>query len=555
MSSLLTRAESRAAVLGGVIAIAAISVAIAVPVTALLWRGTTGEAPDLGFDSYLLRVTRFTLLQAVLSTLLSVALAIPLARALARRPSFPGRVWLLRLFAVPLGLPPLVAALGLLTIWGRQGAVNDLLTGLTGGEPFSIYGLSGILLAHVFFNLPLTARLLLLGLERLPQEYWKNAAILGLGQWTTFRHVEWPAMLQPALAAASLVFMLCITSFTLVLVLGGGPAATTLEVAVYQALRFDFDPSRAVFLAVIQIALTIAALALLRLTGGRDDVSELMVTGQARPDVHGRAAGLVDMTVILVAALFVLSPLLATLVAGLSADLPRLLTEAALWRAGLTSLGVALCAALLSLLLALLLIRARLQMPGLGAQRTKHGLDALAGAAGSLVLMVPPIVLGAGWFLLFRGARGSILLPLILIIIINAMMALPFVMRVLEGAYRTAMSRNGQLALALGVTGLSRIRRIDLPALARPLGAAFAFAMALSLGDLGAIALFGNDRLVTLPYLLLQKMGSYRTADAAGMALILATLCIGLMMLADRSVSRQRSGTQKNPQKNKGRMP
>ena len=43
--------------------------------------------------------------------------------------------------------------------------------------------------------------------------------------------------------------------------------------------------------------------------------------------------------------------------------------------------------------------------------------------------------------------------------------------------------------------------------------------MALSLGDLGVIALFGSDAVQTLPYLLLARMGSYRTADAAGLAL------------------------------------
>jgi thiamine transport system permease protein len=69
-----------------------------------------------------------------------------------------------------------------------------------------------------------------------------------------FRLIEWPAMRRSAAGAAGLVFMLCATSFTLVLVLGGGPAATTLEVAIYQALRFDFDPNRAVLLSFIQIA-------------------------------------------------------------------------------------------------------------------------------------------------------------------------------------------------------------------------------------------------------------------------------------------------------------
>jgi thiamine transport system permease protein len=61
-----------------------------------------------------------------------------------------------------------------------------------------------------------------------------------------------------------------------------------------------------------------------------------------------------------------------------------------------------------------------------------------------------------------------------------------------------------------------------------------AFAMALSLGDLGVIALFGSDAVQTLPYLLLGRMGSYRTEDAAGIALLLGLLCLGLMLLADR---------------------
>ena len=36
-----------------------------------------------------------------------------------------------------------------------------------------------------------------------------------------------------------------------------------------------------------------------------------------------------------------------------------------------------------------------------------------------------------------------------------------------------------------------------------------------------------------LPYVLLARMGSYRTADAAGIALILAMVCLGLTVLSD----------------------
>jgi thiamine transport system permease protein len=58
--------------------------------------------------------------------------------------------------------------------------------------------------------------------------------------------------------------------------------------------------------------------------------------------------------------------------------------------------------------------------------------------------------------------------------------------------------------------------------------------MALSLGDLGVIALSGSDSVQTLPYLLLPRLGSYRTDDAAGLALLLGLLCLVLVYLADR---------------------
>ena len=106
-------------------------------------------------DLYVWRVLRFTLLQATLSSALSVLPAIFVARALARQ-DFMGRRILLALFAVPLSLPVIVAIFGLTTLFGTAG--------LLGGW-FSLYGLSGIVLAHVFFNLPLATRLLLDALE------------------------------------------------------------------------------------------------------------------------------------------------------------------------------------------------------------------------------------------------------------------------------------------------------------------------------------------------------------------------------------------------------
>jgi len=530
---MLTRAEHRAARASGLAGLLSVGLALAVPVSVLLAHGAAAELSPAQMD-YLVRITRFTLVQAGLSTLLSLVIAVPLARALARRPAFPGRRWLISLFAVPLGLPPLVAALGLIEIWGRNGALNKGL-GLLGAEtPFSIYGLSGILIAHVFFNLPLAVRFILPTLERLPSEYWKTAANLGMGGFSLFRLIEWPAMRRSVSGAAGLVFMLCATSFTLVLVLGGGPAATTLEVAIYQALRFDFDPGRAVLLAAIQIGLTLAVMLGLKWISAPSEAGDTVGASAGRPDAPGGIRALADVALIGLALLFVAAPMAAVVVSGLAADLARLLTDALFWRAAVTSLLIGLAAATLAVLLAGMLVRARYSAQQAPASPALGLLAGLSGAAGSLTLLVPPVVLGAGWFLLLGGGIGQLLAPLCVIVTVNALMALPFVMRVIEPAHSSAMERNGRLALSLGITGFTRLWQIDIPALMLPLITGFVFATALSLGDLGAIALFGSDRIVTLPWLLYQKLGSYRTADAAGLALLLGGMTMGLMLAADR---------------------
>jgi thiamine transport system permease protein len=55
--------------------------------------------------------------------------------------------------------------------------------------------------------------------------------------------------------------------------------------------------------------------------------------------------------------------------------------------------------------------------------------------------------------------------------------------------------------------------------------------MALSLGDLGAVALFGSSELTTLPWLVYSRLSSYRTNDADGLALILGIICLALTMI------------------------
>jgi len=105
--------------------------------------------------------------------------------------------------------------------------------------------------------------------------------------------------------------------------------------------------------------------------------------------------------------------------------------------------------------------------------------------------------------------------------------------RIIEPAMLGHAQAYDRLALSLGLGGVRRFRLIDWPVLGRPAGLAAALAMAMSLGDLGIITLFGSEDFITLPYLLLQRMGTYRTTDAAGLALILGGLCLALIWTAE----------------------
>lgn len=492
--------------------------------------GGSGFQAATNFDAYLWRVARFTVLQAIASSMLSIAFAIPVARALHAQTHFPGRAFILRLFALPLALPALVAVLGITSIYGRNGLLASVFATAGYSLQPDIYGLSGILIAHVFFNMPLAVRFILAAYESIPTDYWKLSAQLGMDSRARFRLIEWPVIRRSLPGMMGLIFMLCVTSFTIVLTLGGGPRATTLEVAIYQSLHFDFDPSRAVALTATQLAITLLILLSLHLTGRPSEEGFTHRATAQRFEQPSRGESAFNITIILIGFLYVALPIAGVVISGLAADLVRLLRERVVWRAIATSLALGFSAAILSVLLSLALVSAR---EATRSRKMANSFD----TGPSLILVMPPIVIGAGWFLLLRHFTNPFIMAPFMVVTVNAAMAMPFAVRLLRPAWDTAAARHNRLCAQLGITGINRLRLIDWPSIRKPFGMAFAFAMALSIGDLGTIALFGSDSLMTLPYLLLQRMGSYRTFDAAGLALILGLFCLTLMMIADRAAT------------------
>ena len=313
----------------------------------------------------------------------------------------------------------------------------------------------------------------------------------------------------------------------MVLTLGGGPGATTLEVAIYQALRFDYDPARAAVLGFAQLIVcgTFVVLA------GRHTASAYDWPALRRPmrrramNSGGSRSG--DGFVLACSVAFVAVPIAAIVASGLVADFD----VAALLHAGATSLVIASAAALVALVLAWPLSL------GMTHATSSNG-RSLVSLASLLPLIMPPAVLATGWFIIASRLGAPLSAAPLMVIAMNALMALPFALGVLAPAVRQASAQNDRLCASLALDGWPRFRIIDLPVLKVPLGLAAALAFIVSLGDLTAITLFGSQDLVTLPALIYSEMGSYRINAAAGSALVLALLSLALISLFEKWGSR-----------------
>jgi thiamine transport system permease protein len=457
----------------------------------------------------------FTLAQAAVSAALSCLLAVPVARALMRR-RFPGRGALITLMGAPFILPTLVAAIGLIAVFGRNGALNAALAAL-GLPGVAIYGAHGVVIAHVFLNLPLAVRMLLHGWQAIPAERLRLAVALGFGPSEVLRHLEWP-MLRGVLPGAFLaIFLVCLTSFAIALTLGGGPRATTVELAIYQAFRFDFDLGRAAALALVQVAVCVAALLLAR----RLTAPPAFGAGLDRPPLRLRTGAALlgqDVLAIAAAAIFLLWPVGAIIARGLPAlaDLP-----ASVWRAAGTSLALAAGSTALTLALALPL--------ALAAPRHRW-----AELAAMLPLVASSLVTGTGLFLIVQPFVAPTALALPVTLVVNAAVSLPFAVRILLPDVRAMQADYGRLAASLDLRGAARLRYLTLPRLARPLGFSAGLAAAFSMGDLGVITLFSDGTVQTLPLALYRLMGSYRMDEAAAAALLLMLTSLALFWALDR---------------------
>ncbi len=307
------------------------------------------------------------------------------------------------------------------------------------------------MLAHVFFNLPLATRLILQGWLSIPAERFRLAASLGFTAADIARTLERP-MLRAVLPGAFLViFLICTTSFAVALALGGGPRGTTVELAIYQAFRFDFDLGKAALLSLIQVAICgVAAVLVSQVAlpsgfgGGLDRIV-------SRMDARGTGIRALDTVIIAGAAAFLLLPMAAIVVDGVAG---LALLPSSVLQATIRSLLVALSSAGLTIALALSM--------ALLAQHSRRPASSLVDGIAALSITVSPLVIGTGLFILVFPVADPVALALPITALVNAIMSLPFAYRALRPSLSDIDAVYGSLSSSLGLTGARAFADRDL---------------------------------------------------------------------------------------------
>jgi putative spermidine/putrescine transport system permease protein len=211
-----------------------------------------------------------TLAIAVVSTLLAGLLAV--ATALLLRRSFRGSSVLTFLYQVPLPVPHLVAAAGLVMLLTQSGIAARLayaggLIGQPSDFPPLFYDRSsvGIVLVYLWKEVPFIGLVLLAVLKSTGSEYEEAAATLGASPLQRLRYVLLPLLLPSLLATSVIVFAYMFGSFEIPLLLG----ARYPEVLPVMAYRLYSNPDlslrpQAMVVGVLTTVILVGLLAIYR---------------------------------------------------------------------------------------------------------------------------------------------------------------------------------------------------------------------------------------------------------------------------------------------------
>ena len=243
---------------------ALIALFLVVPVAVLVIRAVldgslaTALTARVVFDALAL-----SLATTAVSLVLTVAFGLPLAWLLARR-SFPGKGWLEAIIDLPIVLPPSVAGLALLLVFGRRGALGGPLELLGMAIPFTTLA---VILAQTFVSAPFFIRSARTGIATVDRDLEDAARVDGASELQLFRAITAPLAGGALAAGIVMSWARSLGEFGATIMFAGNVEGRTqtLPLVVYsefQAGSLDGSIAAAAILVLAAFAVLVAVRAL-----------------------------------------------------------------------------------------------------------------------------------------------------------------------------------------------------------------------------------------------------------------------------------------------------
>lgn len=367
--------------------------------------------------------------------------------------------------------------------------------------------------------------------------------MLGASPWRAFREVTWPLLRPAVISAASIVFLFTVSSFGVVLLLGG-PRDTTLEVEIYRQTAILLELPTAAALTILQMVGIFVLLLVSARSQERLAIRQQLraASETARRPRQGRERFVVA-SILAVTTLFLVTPLLVLVerslagpdgyalgaYAALLTEDPRMRLSEAPIQVVLHSLTFAvattLMAGVLGLMAAVVVGYRRGWLP--------RSLDALV----MLPLGTSAVIVGFGFLVALDTPPLDLRTSILLIPIAHALIALPFVLRAVVPVIRSIDDRLREAAAVLGASPRRVWREVDGPILARGALVGAGFAFAVSLGEFGATLFIARPDTTTIPvaiFRLLGQPGAANFATAMALATVLMLLTATAVLLIER---------------------
>jgi len=527
------RSRTRATPGVGDLVVVVVLVVIAVPVMAVLVRAvrpdgvwSTESITRILGSPRTWRLISVTIAQAVASCVATLVAGVPIAWVLARF-RFRGRSSLRTLATVPFVLPTVVIGAAFASLLGPRGLVD------VRGTWWSIIA------AHLCFNLAVVIRTVGASLSALDPDQESAARLLGASPLAAARRVVLPAVLPAIVAAGIVVFLFCLTSFGVIVILGGG-AVSTIEVEIWTRATRQFDISGAGVLCVVQLVAVLATLAVhARITRGASHGRRVVARRRARPP-----AGIGEWSAVAsaVVAVLVISGLPIAALVERSLRVGDTLGLANWRNLGSVTQGTALRvdpaeAVVNSLVSASIAATAAIVVGVLGARVAARRPGGRADRVLLLPIGVSATTIGLGLLLAVGRPPVDLRRSMWIVPVAQALVALPLVVRSVLPAMRSLPTSLDDAGSMLGVGPTGRFWRIELPAIRPAVMAGAGLAFVACIGEFGATVFLARADRPTVPVAierLMSRPGGAGFGQAMALSCILVLVCAVVLVLVDR---------------------